>query len=198
MVTNTNQVTRFERKKQRTRELLKQAISELLFEQGYQGLTIQAITDRADLGYGTFYLHFEDKDEAVWEVCMDFSEAYQRDLNARLADIPYPRKEYLGFIATFEYTDNVRDLFREMFGSRGSAALIKYYQNYMAELYERNLREQRYASGLDLPHEYLAQFMSGAMLRLTTWWVETANSYTAEDMARMLFNAVYRQPPPEE
>ncbi len=38
--------------------------------------------------------------------------------------------------------------------------------------------------------------MTGALMRLLVWWVETPNDYTPQDMASMLFQAVYREAPP--
>ena len=40
-------------------------------EKGYEAVTIQDITDRADLGRGTFYIHFKDKEEAIWSAIED-------------------------------------------------------------------------------------------------------------------------------
>lgn len=45
----------------RTRKLLKSAFIELMTEQGFDSLTVQDITDRADINRATFYAHFTDK-----------------------------------------------------------------------------------------------------------------------------------------
>ena len=53
---------RGERRKQLTRRRLLDAAAETYADAGVDGATISAITERADVGLGTFYLHFEDKD----------------------------------------------------------------------------------------------------------------------------------------
>lgn len=53
---------RGERRKQHTKRRLLDAAAETYAELGVDGATIGAITERADVGLGTFYLHFEDKD----------------------------------------------------------------------------------------------------------------------------------------
>src|SRR5690554_4639342 len=68
-------LNRAERRRQHTREQLKAAALELLAERGYADLTIKAITERADLGYGTFYLYFTEKDDIVWELILDRAQA---------------------------------------------------------------------------------------------------------------------------
>jgi AcrR family transcriptional regulator len=60
---------RGERRKQHTRRRLLDAAAETYAHAGVEGATISAITERADVGLGTFYLHFEDKDAIAVAVC---------------------------------------------------------------------------------------------------------------------------------
>ena len=39
---------------------------DLIVERGYDGISIQDITDRANVSRTTFYLHFKDKDELLF------------------------------------------------------------------------------------------------------------------------------------
>ena len=54
-----------DRRVQRTRELLLDALFALIVERGYERLTIQNLLDRAGVGRATFYAHFESKDELL-------------------------------------------------------------------------------------------------------------------------------------
>jgi AcrR family transcriptional regulator len=191
-------LTRTERRKQQTYERIKDACAALIFEMGYENLTIHAITERADVGYGTFYLYFKDKDDLVWEVLRGWGEAYEQQMDEMLKDIPFPRREYLSWVAIFQYIDQVRDLFKAMMGRTGSAVLAQRYQDMLALIHERNMRAAKYNVIIELPIEFLAQFMAGALMRLLVWWVETPNRYTPQEMAAMLFETVYHQPAPSE
>lgn len=53
---------RGERRKQHTKRRLLDSAAETYALMGVDGATISAITERADVGLGTFYLHFDDKD----------------------------------------------------------------------------------------------------------------------------------------
>lgn len=55
---------RVARRRVRTRQLLLRAAMELLADQG-PSLTVQAVTERADVAVGSFYSHFDDKGEIV-------------------------------------------------------------------------------------------------------------------------------------
>ncbi|MEL6827947.1 MAG: TetR/AcrR family transcriptional regulator [Pseudomonadota bacterium] len=67
-------LTRFERRKASTRAKIIEAAERLMRDRGGDAVTIQDITDAADVGHGTFYLHFKNK----WDVL--------RPLIARLSE----------------------------------------------------------------------------------------------------------------
>ena len=56
------------RRRQRTRVRLLRAAYEVMSERGVDGAKIKDITDRADVGFGTFYNYFETKDEIAVHV----------------------------------------------------------------------------------------------------------------------------------
>jgi AcrR family transcriptional regulator len=67
----TATVSRGERRKAETRRRLLGAAAQVFGEVGVDGATIAAITEQADVGLGTFYLHFDDKDEVAAAVADD-------------------------------------------------------------------------------------------------------------------------------
>jgi AcrR family transcriptional regulator len=57
----------------------------LLEEEGVGALTVKAVTDRADVGHGTFYHHFTSTEDVltagIEESMREFAEALQRDFS---------------------------------------------------------------------------------------------------------------------
>src|SRR5690242_11136102 len=51
-----------DRRVQRTRQLLQDALIAMMIEKGYEATTVQDIIDRANVGRATFYAHFADKE----------------------------------------------------------------------------------------------------------------------------------------
>lgn len=63
-------LSRTEIKKARNYETLLNAGKELFAEKGFQNTSIKDITNRSDVGYGTFYSYFDSK-EALLEAAVD-------------------------------------------------------------------------------------------------------------------------------
>ncbi len=190
-------LNRQERRRQHTREGIQLATLTLLQEIGYADLSVRAITDRADIGYGTFYVHYADKDDAVWDVIYALAETERLKTESELADVPYPLKEYRSWVRMFTYAHQNRASFMQFFGPQGSATLTARYLDYLMHIHEENLRAGRYSAGLDLPPDFLANFMAGGLMRLFQWWLADLDSAAPEEMARRLFRATYRAEPPD-
>ena len=55
----------------KTRKALKEALTDLILEKGYESVTVQDVIDRADVGRSTFYAHFVDKDDLLMAILAD-------------------------------------------------------------------------------------------------------------------------------
>ena len=52
-----------DRRIQRTRQSLRTALLTLIKEKGYDAISIEEITERANVGRATFYLHYKNKED---------------------------------------------------------------------------------------------------------------------------------------
>lgn len=188
-------VNRFERRKQRTSAALKQATLDLVLEKGYDEVTIQDIVDRADLGRGTFYIHFRDKQDILWDIIQDGLMASMQEGGRRASDAG-DRSGYQGYLITFETAAAHQDLYRVMLGSQGSSLVTQRVADYLAAAMQPAVEGGEYLAEFPMPPEILAQFAVGALMRLTLWWLETPNPFTPREMADMLYQLIHHAPPP--
>ena len=57
--------TRTKKRAKKTRSKLKQAALDVFSEKSFDAATVEEITEKADVGKGTLYQHFEDKEQIV-------------------------------------------------------------------------------------------------------------------------------------
>ena len=67
----------------RTRNLILQAFGDLLAEKGFESISVQDVTDRAEINRATFYAHFPDKYDLLdqW-----ISQFFQQEIQKRMLD----------------------------------------------------------------------------------------------------------------
>jgi AcrR family transcriptional regulator len=82
--------TRGTRRRARTRQKLTDAARTLISEKGVAGLRISQITERADVALGSFYNHFESKEELVEAVVEDTIVALTEAIVARMEQLDDP------------------------------------------------------------------------------------------------------------
>ncbi|MGX1668107.1 TetR/AcrR family transcriptional regulator [Streptomyces sp. NPDC055400] len=90
MPTSTPPRNRFERRRAETRGALVRAARQILAESGDTSPSIQAIAERADVGFGSFYNHFASKTELFDAAVVDALEEFGRSFDESLAAIDDP------------------------------------------------------------------------------------------------------------
>ncbi len=134
-------LTRAERRKRETGERLLDAALEVFLERGYDGATTTAIARAADLGAGTFYLHFRDKRAAFEGIAQRVARSVLEGWTAALRP-KLPPAECVGLAleltASFwrEHPEQTR-LLLEGGPSFGTAAHVRLVDTFAATLQNR-------------------------------------------------------------
>jgi AcrR family transcriptional regulator len=90
----------------RTRKLILQAFSELLAEKGFESISVQDVTDKAQINRATFYDHFVDK----YKLLDDWiSQVFLQELEKRTLDACHYTPENLRslILAVCEFLSNM-------------------------------------------------------------------------------------------
>src|SRR5689334_8627333 len=99
-----------DRRVRRTQRALREAFVGLVLEHGYDGVTIEDITERADVARATFYAHFDDKEQLLTTLF----EEITTELSERLTRVDHvPEHIRTDAVAGFyEHAAQYRDLYR--------------------------------------------------------------------------------------
>jgi len=168
----------------RTRRALKDAMLALVLEQGFDAVTIEQITHRADLGRTTFYLHYRDKEELLLESIRELID----DLVAHIRV-----SNSSPILLAFQHAAENADLYRIILRGEGAYSAVERLRKTINQTIEELFKEFLQARAdvepdlirSSFPLEVVTNFLAGSLLGLLTWWLEERPPYTTEQMADM-------------
>ena len=173
-------MNRQDKRVRRTRKALADALIALTIEQGYEGVTIQGITDRAGVGYRTYFRHYADKEALLHDVLQNtVAELRLLIETPAAANEPgyHPIPVENGRII-FEHIAANSDLYRVLLSS-GSAAL----EPIMAYAQREALDSLEQMPDPPIPPPILAQHAVATIFSLAQWWLDNEMPYPPEKMA---------------
>jgi len=170
----------------RTHQALQQALLDLIQEQPYETISIQAITDKADLNRATFYLHFSSKEELLAVALARHFEEVVARISQEAGNRPYWEDATSARIV-FEHVAENSKLYKVLLGEKGLGYVMHSILHYMATFDEQALA-QHVPQGATpiIPIPILAQQTAGSFFALAKWWLENEMPYTPAEMAEML------------
>jgi AcrR family transcriptional regulator len=167
--------TRFERRRRESRRRLLQAARELFAAQGLHETSISQIAARADLGLGTFYLHFDSKDEVLAAIVEDDLELLlSRIAEATAGTGSAAQRHRIGTRIYLEYAHAHCELFRILFEQvPQSHAVLRGVRERWVEATTRLLQEGIAQGEVRTANtELLARTLVAIVGQAALWWTE--------------------------
>jgi AcrR family transcriptional regulator len=167
-----------DRRSERSRQLIRRAMLELLFETRFEEITVQAILDRANVGRSTFYTHYYDKEDVLAHIAAEQLETLAGQLVERGAG-----EQLIPSLELFHHVQGHAGYFRALQQGQGRRALWDAAQAALSRTIEQALlgTVTEYHDTA-VPPEVAAQYLAGALLNLVRWWLEADMPYTPETM----------------
>ncbi len=184
-----------DRRVRRTKKLLEEALIALALEKEYEEITIQEITDRADIGYRTFFRHYADKDALLQDVLqavrLEMQELmgpppFEQFINSSITDVDQiSRAIDFRHVQLFQHVQDNSDLYRVLlFGNR---SLLQPLKDFAIQEFQSNYAIQVETA---VPFEIIINHIVSTMINLVRWWLETDMPYTPEEMGEYAFRLV--------
>ncbi|MCU0499335.1 MAG: TetR/AcrR family transcriptional regulator [Anaerolineae bacterium] len=176
-----------DRRIERTRQLLRDALMDLIVQRGYESVTVQDITDHANVARTTFYLHFRDKDDLLFSTMRDIYQDLMVRMSAARPETIMGIRIDLHSTADFEHVQQYADFYKIMLSEKGSMVFLMRVQALLAEMCRDQILAPMLANGghLTLPIDLAASHLAWAMIGTFHWWLQTGMTYSASDMAKM-------------
>ncbi|MDF1521013.1 MAG: TetR/AcrR family transcriptional regulator [Brevefilum sp.] len=177
---------RSDRRVQRTRKLLRESIMALILEEGYDAISIQDITDKANLGRATFYLHFKDKDDLLLDVMDEMIGDFMDQVPA-LSEAQWELEDSKAIQKLFDFAADHYDLYRILIIGSGGITASRQLECKIAENIEAAIQreiEEKNTQTL-VPPNFIANHFAGSLLATIYWWLDNELPYDVEQMASM-------------
>ncbi len=187
---------RNDRRVSRTKKALRCALQELINEKDYDQVTVEEITERANLGRTTFYLHYKDKEDLLLESFMELID----EMLAKIAQLPLldlkkadwahnleeaPVKAHL---LVFQHVAENASLYRLVLRGEGTFKVLERLRAVIIDAFSE-VAHVKFESDLGLqlqvPLEILANYYAGSLMGLIHWWLESHMPYSPEEMRGM-------------
>ncbi|HET9555339.1 MAG TPA: TetR/AcrR family transcriptional regulator [Anaeromyxobacteraceae bacterium] len=173
-----------DRRVQRTRASLRQALVELLAERGWDGFSVQDVCDRANVGRSTFYTHFADKEELVAGSFDDLRRALRAGLPAPTRG---PRRPLAFTRGLIEHGLEQRRVFLAIVGKRSGLVVQRRFRDLVLGLVREDLAAG--PAGV-VPREAVVAFVGGALLEVLTWALEAKGTPDAAELDALFHRLV--------
>jgi AcrR family transcriptional regulator len=167
--------TRQDRRRARTRAALLRAAKHLLATKGFHATKIADIAAAADVGTGTFYLHFPTKDALFTDLARETAVELKDEIDRAKAAYADPAEKARVATATFfQFARDHRDVFRILFGhsAQFDTLLHELHQVFIAD------GEDNYVAGVDagvfvrMRAPIVANAIVGMLSQVVSWWID--------------------------
>jgi AcrR family transcriptional regulator len=175
---------KIDRRVRRTRRLLKDALLELVQQKNYEKITIRDVTDQADIGYATFFRHYDGIDDLMLEIFTLIIEELEALPEKHAEDYFKQEGVYL-----FEHILENQWLYRAILDSH---TFTRRLSDHVGEMMLGHLQSHSGLPDPNFPYQIAAVHMVSSLLGLINWWLDSDHSIPVESMAEIYDRLIVR------
>ena len=182
-----------DRRVQRTRRQLQEAVLALVAERDFATITVQDIAHCAGVNRATFYRHYRDKRDLAaraLDALFDEFTAEDRaflDAHDRLSPdvVPAP------MVDLFRHVGERPELYRRLLGETGSRVFAVRLRAFHERVFLQVWQNLGIATGPGSPPpELRARFAAAAVQSVIGWWIDCGRKESSEAMAAWLWQLI--------
>ncbi|MDF2684001.1 MAG: TetR family transcriptional regulator [Brevibacillus sp.] len=183
----------------RTRQMLRDALVELIHEHGYEKITVQDITKRATLNRATFYLHYRDKLDLFYQSSEEILHDLVESMNLAFAEKEkfdwQSDQPHENFIHLFEQISQNGRLYKVFLTEKNMPHFTSRLMDVLIDFIAKGIKNmQPDDERLTVPREFAVRYFAAAFLGVIVWWLEKDMPYTPKYMATQLMRVAIKGP----
>ncbi|MBT2696170.1 TetR/AcrR family transcriptional regulator [Bacillus sp. ISL-40] len=164
----------------KSQEAIKKAVIELMSEQNFDDITIQDISDRANVSRGTIYLHYTDKYDLLDKLIAEHIEKL-REICESSSELDYIDAN----LPWFEYLENHYLFFSTMLASKGAPSFRNQFLEFLIEEFKDEVDVAK-GKNQGLNEDIILQFIVTSYVGLVEWWFNNGMPCTPRVMAEQV------------
>lgn len=175
-----------DRRQQKTRQAVFDALARLLERKTYTNITVQDIIDEANIGRSTFYSHFETKDELLKALCTEiFDHVFAENVSKeKTHDFSKNGKNIKAEITHILYhLQESSQYIKRILSCESGEMFMRYFKEYLLQVFNGELKKQE----SDIPTDYMLNHMVCDFAETVRWWMNNGQ-YSPEDISRFFFS----------
>ena len=186
----SNNNTGIDRRIRKSKLALKESLISLMQHKDFREISITDIVERADLNRGTFYKHYQYKEELLEEVMEDviadliisYREPYKNVETFTINELT------ASVIKIFEHVANYANIYTLILKSNAWPTLLERICNELKKLPLEDLED--YRPNPKINKELASSYQAYAILGMIIEWVNTGFTYSADYMAEQLLEII--------
>lgn len=171
----------------KTRNSLRKALVYLMRREKIEDISVQKITETANITRGTFYLHYKDKQDfiqsAMKEVLDDFFGLVMVDIDDRRLT-KKRMVQVFSLQKAFQYIETNADVFDVLLNSENNNGFYEQFYNRLANYLSKYGNVVNDQKQLKVPLNLQISFIDSALLGLISHWLQDGMIYTAHFMTQ--------------
>jgi AcrR family transcriptional regulator len=153
------------------------ALTDIMLEQPFASIPVQAVLERAQVSRSTFYAHFKDKHDLFLSACERMLEfmAAQLDREGAASRRLAPVAEF------FDHVDQAQPMLAAVAAGGATEVVWELCTGHFARMIGRRTSDP-----------ITARFLAGALVELLKWWLPRRDRPTAAAMDAMFHTLAHR------
>jgi AcrR family transcriptional regulator len=187
----------------KTRNSLRKALVYLMRREKIENISVQKITETANITRGTFYLHYRDKQDFIESAMKDILDDFFDQVMVDSEDYSLSKERTVQVISlqkAFQYIENNADIFDVLLNNENNTGFYEQFYNRLADYlttYGNVVNDNQ--KQLMVPVNLQISFIVSAFLGLISHWLEDGMIYTSRYMTQStekMFDTLNREGAP--
>lgn len=174
----------------RTKRVIRDALTQLMEEKGFEGITVRDLTEKAQINRGTFYLHYRDK----YDLLEQSEEEILKGIAAITENIdPVDAMAYTSndepfpiILKLFEFFQEHAEFLKVILGANGNASFQVKLKSFIKKIFYSKLVTKLDKERIQVPVEILLAYLSSAHLGVVQHWLETGMEKSPREITLIL------------